>query len=116
MKIIKCKSGNILGVLKEVENVDDKVIKANNVDAAREKHVPNFEVVGEEIRVSISHVMEEEHYIEWILVDYGKKQIIEQFIPGDTPSILVPYQEEMKAYSYCNKHSLWMSEFKKGGE
>ena len=116
MKIIKCKSGNILGVLKEVENVDDKVIQANSVDASPEKHVPNFEVVGEKLRVFVSHVMEEEHYIEWILVDYGKKQIIEHFVPGDLPSILVPYSDCMKAYSYCNKHSLWMSEFKKGGE
>ena len=40
LKIIKCKSGNILGVLKEIENVDDKEIKANSVDASYEKHVP----------------------------------------------------------------------------
>ncbi|MBR2827625.1 MAG: heavy metal-binding domain-containing protein [Bacilli bacterium] len=115
MKIIKCKSGNILGVLKEVENVDDKVIRANSVDASSEKHVPNFEITGDKVRVYVSHVMEEDHYIEWILVDYGKKQIIEHFMPGDTPSIIVPYSDRMRAYSYCNKHSLWMNELKKGG-
>ena len=40
MKIVKCKSGNIMMVLKEVEDVTDKVIKSNDVDASFEKHVP----------------------------------------------------------------------------
>ena len=109
MKIIKCHSGNIMMVLKEVEDVQDKVIKANSVDAAREKHVPIMVRLGESVEVSVSHVMEEDHYIEWILVDYGKEQIIKHFLPGDDPRLVVDFREGMKAYSYCNKHSLWMN-------
>ena len=79
------------------------------VDAAIEKHVPEFSVNGDEITIKVNHVMEEDHYIEWILVDYGSRQIIEHFSPGDVPKIVVEYQDGMKAYSYCNKHSLWIS-------
>lgn len=110
MKVIKCKSGNIMIVLKEVEDVSDKVIKANDVDASFEKHVPQFEMMDKNVKVFVNHVMEEDHYIEWLLVDYGNEQIIKHFVPGDDPSMIVEYHRGMKAYSYCNKHSLWVSE------
>ena len=109
MKIIKCHSGNIMMVLKEVENVDDKIIKSNDVDASFEKHVPQYERVGDKIEIFVNHVMEEDHYIEWILVDYGTEQVIKHFHPGDDPRVVVDYRDGMKAYSYCNKHSLWLA-------
>ncbi len=114
--LIRCnKCGKILNVIKN--SACDTMccgeamteIKANSVDAAVEKHVPNYEVNGNKIVVKVNHVMEEDHYIEWIMVDYGKEQIIHHFLPGDDPRIVVDYQEGMKAYSYCNKHSLWMN-------
>jgi superoxide reductase len=108
MKIIKCNgTGNIMAVLTEKENVDEKIVKANDVDAAFEKHVPQFEVKENKVIVSVDHVMEDDHYIEWIMVDYGDKQIIKEFKPGDEPKLEVEYQDDLKAYSYCNKHSLW---------
>ena len=110
MKIVKCKNGNISIVLKEVEDVTNKVIKSNSVDAAFEKHVPMYNIVGDKVEVFVNHVMEEDHYIEWLLVDYGNEQIIKHFAPGDVPSMIVEYHSGMKAYSYCNKHSLWVSE------
>jgi superoxide reductase len=54
--------------------------------------------------------MERDHYIEWIMVDYGDKQIIKYFSPGDVASMIVNYKFGMKVYSYCNKHGLWVSE------
>ena len=110
MKIIKCKSGNIMMVLKEVENVDEKILKSNDVDASFEKHVPQYTKRENEVEVYVNHVMEEDHYIEWIMIDYGVEQIIKHFKPGDDPRIIVDYQEGMKAYSYCNKHSLWVTD------
>lgn len=110
MKIIKCKSGNIMLVLKEVEDASDKIIKANDVDASFEKHVPQFEMMDQLVKVYVNHVMEEDHYIEWLLVDYGDEQIVKHFIPGSDPFMVVEYRSGMKAYSYCNKHSLWVSE------
>ena len=110
MKVLKSQNGNISLLLKEVGEVNDTVLKANDVDASFEKHVPQFEIFEDKAEVFVSHVMEEDHYIEWIMVDYGKEQIIRHFQPGDDPRMVVDYQEGMKAYSYCNKHSLWMSE------
>ena len=94
MKIIKCNgTGNIMAVLTEKENVDEKIVKANDVDAAFEKHVPQFEVKEDKVIVSVNHVMEDDHYIEWIMVDYGDKQIIKEFKPGDEPKLEVEYQD-----------------------
>lgn len=110
MKIVKCKNGNIAVVLKEVEDVSENVIRSNDVDAAFEKHVPQYSIQNDMVEIYVNHVMEEDHYIEWILVDYGNRQIIQEFHPGDDPRILVDYQDGMKAYSYCNKHSLWIND------
>lgn len=113
MKIIKCNgTGNIMAILTEKESVDDRLIKANSVDASFEKHVPQFEIDGDKVTVVVNHVMEEDHYIEWIMVDYGDKQIIKEFKPGDEPKLEVECIKGMKAYSYCNKHSLWENELK----
>ena len=49
------------------------------------------------------------HYIEWILVDYGNEQIIKHFLPHEEPKLVVDFKDGMVAYSYCNKHSLWMN-------
>ena len=108
MKIIK-DNNNILLVLKEQESIEDKLIKSNTVDASFEKHVPQFNRIDNKLEVYVNHVMEEDHYIEWILVDYEDKQIIKHFSPGDEPKVTVDYQENITAYSYCNKHSLWSS-------
>ena len=86
-----------------------KEMKANSADAAVEKHKPTYTIENDKLIVTVNHVMEEDHYIEWILVDYGSRQVIEHFLPGDVPRIVVEYQDGMKAYSYCNKHSLWVS-------
>lgn len=110
MKIIKCKSGNIVMVLNEMADVSDKIVKANAVDASFEKHIPQYKILGDRVEVFVNHVMEENHYIEWILVDYGNEQIIKHFLPGEEPKVLVDYKADMKAYSYCNKHSLWIND------
>ena len=110
MKIIKCHNGNVSLLLKEVEDVSDKVMKSNTVDASFEKHVPQFVIKDHQVEIYVNHVMEEDHYIEWILVDYGKEQRIFSFLPGDIPRVVVEYQKGMRVYSYCNKHSLWATE------
>ena len=111
MKIIKCNgTGNIMAVLTEKENIDEKIVKANDADAAFEKHVPQYEIENDKVSIFVNHVMEEDHYIEWILVDYGDSYFIKEFKPGDNPKLIVDYKVGMKAYSYCNKHSLWVCE------
>ena len=76
MKIIKQENGNVLLILTEKE--EEQELKANVVDASFEKHVPKYRMNNNLVEVYVEHVMEEDHYIEWILVDYGEKQIIKE--------------------------------------
>ena len=107
MKIVK-DNNNIMMLLKEGNNTFSE-LKCNDVDASFEKHVPQYEINGEEVTVFVNHVMEDDHYIEWIMIDYVDEQIIKHFHPGEEPKVVVPYREGMIAYSYCNKHSLWVN-------
>jgi superoxide reductase len=108
MKIIKCNTGNIVAVLTERENVDDKLVKANSVDAAFEKHVPQLERNDDKVTVVVNHVMEDDHYIEWICLLTDDKE--EYIYLKDEPKAIFDKVEKGKIYSYCNKHGLWVSD------
>ena len=79
----------------------------NTVDASVEKHKPVIEIVGSYVVASVPHVMEEEHYIEWIGMEgngtIGKKY----FTAGSNPKAIFPYVPNSTIYAYCNKHGLW---------
>ncbi|MBE6157902.1 MAG: hypothetical protein E7160_03820 [Firmicutes bacterium] len=85
-------------------------VKANTADSAVEKHVPVFEVCDDYMNVSVNHVMEPDHYIEWIFVKTENGIYSKKFMPGDEPCIRVPYDEKAVLYSYCNEHGLWKRE------
>ena len=114
--IRKCKKcGAIVKVIEDcncpcgIECCGEKMEKVvpNSVDAAFEKHVPTYEVKDGKIFVRVNHVMEEEHYIEWIAIVYDSKEIITYFKPGDEPIAHGKYVPGSTIYAYCNKHSLW---------
>ena len=81
------------------------------VDAAREKHVPVVERIagGFKVKVgSVSHPMEEKHYIEWIeLIADGR--VYRQFLkPGEAPeAVFLIEASSVIAREYCNLHGLW---------
>lgn len=87
-------------------------VKANSVDASFEKHIPTYEVEKDNIIININHVMEDDHYIEWILVKTENKNIELLLKPNDKPTLTVPYEKGAIIYSYCNKHGLWKTEVK----
>ena len=88
------------------------VVKPNSVDAAFEKHVPTYEVNENTITVRVNHVMEEEHYIEWIAIS-NDREVCKKFLkPGEEPVAIFPYVIGSTIYSYCNKHSLWSAKVK----
>ena len=87
-----------------------KELKPNSVDASFEKHVPTYEVKGDKMVVRVSHVMEEDHYIEWVSIVKDNSEETFYFEPGDNIEIEVDYVKGCKLYSYCNKHDLWMCE------
>lgn len=87
-----------------------KVMVPNSVDAAVEKHVPEYEVKDGKIFIKVNHVMEEEHYIEWISVVFDNKEVTTYLNPGDEPVAHCKYVPGSTIYAYCNKHQLWKKE------
>ena len=82
-------------------------VKANSVDASFERHLPTYEKEEDNIHIKVDHVMEEDHYIEWILVKTEKENREVILKPGDTSEMTVPYEKGALIYAYCNKHGLW---------
>lgn len=118
--IKKCKNcGALVKVIKDC-NCKDCGIKCcgeamekvapNSVDAAVEKHVPNIEVNGCKIKVTVNHVMEEEHFIEWVSIVTGERECTQYFKPGEEATAEFKYVPGAKVYAYCNKHGLWLKE------
>lgn len=90
------------------------LLKENTTDGAKEKHVPVVEKCescgGVVVKVgSVPHPMEEDHYIEFIELDFGDMVVRKQLKPGDKPEakFTVPAKEGMVVREYCNKHGLW---------
>lgn len=120
MQIFKCKKcGKVVMILKNSScgtfccGEEMVELKANVVDAAVEKHVPVISVEGSvvEVRVGeVTHPMQEEHYIEWILLETNKSSHIVYLNPGEEPVAhfaLADGEEVVSAYDYCNLHGLW---------
>ena len=82
----------------------------NSVEASIEKHVPNYEIVEDEILVKVNHVMEKEHYIEWISLVKENKEIMVKLYPEQEAGVRMPYLKGATIYAYCNKHGLWKKE------
>ncbi len=85
------------------------VIRPNSVDAAFEKHVPNYEEKDGKIIATVNHVMDEDHYIEWIAFIGENSEEIVYLKPGEEAKVEF-LKMEGKLYSYCNKHGLWVKE------
>ena len=116
--IFKCDvCGHIIEVLHEGQgelvccNQPMKQLVENTTDAAQEKHVPVIEKVdgGYMVKVgSVSHPMEEKHYIEWIEL-IADSTAYRQFLkPGDVPEAMFKVDAaNVTAREYCNLHGLW---------
>ena len=89
------------------------LMEANTVDAAVEKHVPVYEIEGEEIVVKVGeviHPMEDAHYITFITLVTNDRVIRVDLKPGDEPVVRLPYVSGSVIYEYCNLHGLWKNE------
>ncbi len=121
VKFYLCKKcGNI------VESINDKChpvccgepmteLKPNTVDAAKEKHVPDVKVCGNEVVVnvgSVAHPMTEEHLIQFVVLETSMGVKRNGLKAGEAPSVKFALAEGEKAvavYAYCNLHGLWMT-------
>ncbi|MHC4572628.1 MAG: desulfoferrodoxin [Planctomycetota bacterium] len=121
LEVYKCM---VCGNIVEVLHGDDgdlvccgqsmKNLIAKTDEGGKEKHVPVIEEIDGGIKVkvgSVTHPMEEKHYIEWIeLLADGKayRQFLE---PGMEPEVVFSIQaESVSAKEYCNLHGLWKGE------
>ena len=87
-------------------------LEPNSVDAAVEKHVPTYEVIDDEIVVKVNHVMEKEHFIEWICLVKENKEYVVNLYPEQEATCRFPYIKGSTLYAYCNKHGLWKTDVK----
>ena len=118
--IKKCsKCGAIVKVLKDCNceghgitccGEEMKELVPNSVDAAIEKHVPTYEVRDGKIFVRVNHVMEEDHYIEWISIVFEGKEVTTYLENGKDAVAHCKYVPGSTIYAYCNKHGLWKKE------
>lgn len=123
LQIYKCeRCGNIVEVLHAGPGqlvccgVPMKHFVENTVDAAKEKHVPVLERTADGFRVavgSVTHPMEEKHWIEWIEL-LADGVVHRKFLkPGDRPeAIFCVKAQVVSAREYCNLHGLWKGEAK----
>ena len=79
----------------------------NSVDASFEKHIPTFEHINDEIFVKVNHVMEKEHFIEWIALVNDKDICKVKLLQEQNAECKFKYIKGSKLYAYCNKHGLW---------
>ena len=123
LKFYRCKiCGKIIAVVKDTGvpticcGQEMEQIIPGTTDASVEKHFPVITVNGNEIEVkvgSVDHPMAPEHYIEWIALSTKQGNQRKCLKPGDAPVAkfaLVAGDEVVKAYAYCNLHSLWASQ------
>lgn len=87
--------------------------KANTTNADIKKHAPTYEIKEDYIKVKVNHIMEKEHYIEWICL---KAENIEKYIyltPGEEATAVFRNVESGILYAYCNHHGLWSTKIEK---
>lgn len=84
---------------------------ANTTDGAKEKHVPDVKVEGNEVCVqvgSVAHPMLDAHYITFIALETADGAQIKYLKPGEKPAAVFKTDAKPVAvYEYCNLHGLW---------
>ncbi len=89
-----------------------QVVKPNSVDASFEKHCPTYKVVENQILVTVNHVMDDAHYVEWVALVGDGKVGKKFFVPHTDAQVLFPYIPGSTLYAYCNLHGLWSTQVK----
>ena len=122
LKFYRCKvCGKIIAIVKDTGvpticcGEEMEQIIPGTTDAAVEKHVPVITVNGNTVEIkvgSVDHPMLPEHYIDWIALSTKQGNQRKILKPGDAPKAtfaITDGDEVVKAYAYCNLHSLWAS-------
>ena len=122
-KILKCKEcGSIIQVFVEGdENACDSHMIEIPVQTEGEKapkHKPVVEIDGDNVTVKVGeaqHPMDEDHFIQFVVIGVGMEQYAKCFKPGDIPEATFTIGADkiadgVVAEAFCNLHGLWSSE------
>lgn len=114
-KCLKC--GAIVKVIEDC-NCDDcgikccgeqmKELRVNSTDGVTEKHKPTYKFDNDKLVVTVNHVMDSDHYIEWICLVTDNKE--EYICLKKEPKAIFNKVTNGKIYAYCNKHGLWVTD------
>ena len=112
-KFYQCKEckATFLGLAGEPAGLEEMI--AGTTDGAREKHIPVYEVNGSTVSVtvgSVEHPMIAAHYIQWIALQTKKGIQVAKLEPETPPKAefaLLPGDEVVAVYEFCNLHGLW---------
>ena len=90
-------------------------LEAGVIEASREKHIPEVEVLDGRVNVtvgSVIHPMSEEHSILWIYLETDKGGYRKGLQPSEAPvaSFVLTDEKPVAVYAYCNLHGLWKKE------
>lgn len=87
----------------------------NTNDGAMEKHVPVILENENSVKITVGsnlHPMTDEHYIQFIILQTNLGYYVKHLSPNTEPIVefcLTQNETPICAYSYCNLHSLWIS-------
>ncbi len=119
-KILKCDDcGSIIQVLAEDggDTCDTHMFEfpAQTEGEKSPKHKPVVEIDGDKVTVKVgeaAHPMDDDHYIQFLIVEAGAEQYAKCFKPGDVAeaTFTVNSTDDVKAFAFCNLHGLWSSE------
>ena len=84
------------------------MLKAQESSDVDNKHVLSVIKEDNKVYIKSSHVMENDHFICFVSIVYDNKEFTTYYKPGDKIEIEIDYIKDMKIYSYCNKHELWV--------
>ena len=123
MKFYKCEGCGKLAVLFRESACPTKCcgepmteVVPGTVDAAREKHIPEVSVEGNQVKVqvgSVIHPMLEAHHIEWIILETESGFQKKDLDPTGTPEAvfaLAGGEKPVAAYESCNLHGIWKAD------
>ena len=123
MEFYICKHcGNIIGFAKNtgvsVYCCGEEMTKIvpNTVEASQEKHIPQVEVNGNIVRVTVGstlHPMEEAHHIAWVAMEteQGNQRKVMKVDSEPVIEFAICDGDRVKnVYAYCNLHGLWKQE------
>ena len=83
-----------------------------------EKHTPSISINGADVTVRVGtednmHPMDKEHHITWVCLvtnDGSYRKLLPKTKNAIARFKLAPNERVIRAFAFCNKHGVWVSE------